>query len=228
MGSVVFHGLALDTTFIAVKEQRYSTGIPIQFILLHNNEKTAAAVTQTAAEMFGIDFLQIINGENRLIEFVSGKMRYRFDPNRIFSDDGIIATLQLHSQYTESAFQQVSQFRDSILGLLASQKTIVSVHNNTNGAFSPLNFQKSKTGLVHQNPAYDIDDFIITTDSTLFEKIKMRGFNVVLEFSNQLTDDGSLSIYCSRLGIPYINIEAEHGHEKVQAAMLQAVIEILK
>jgi hypothetical protein len=213
---------------VAIKEQRYLAEIPIQFILLHSNEKTAATVTNWAADSLGIDFLQIINGGSRLIEFEWEKKRYRFDPNRIFSDDGIEASLRLHSHYSNSAFEIALSFRDSILQLLRPKKTIVSMHNNTDGAFSLLTYRSNNAGMVHQNRAHDVDDFIITNDSLLFEKAKVRGLNIVLEYSNRLKDDGSLSLYCSRNGIPYVNIEAEHGHENEQAAMLLAVIEILK
>jgi hypothetical protein len=35
-----------------------------------------------------------------------------------------------------------------------------------------------------------------------------------------MTDDGSLSVYCGKLGIPYVNVEAQHGHLVRQLKML--------
>jgi hypothetical protein len=35
-----------------------------------------------------------------------------------------------------------------------------------------------------------------------------------------MTDDGSLSVYCAQLGIPYVNVEAQHGHIWRQLYML--------
>ena len=38
------------------------------------------------------------------------------------------------------------------------------------------------------------------------------------------TDDGSLSVYCVANNIPYINIEAQHGHTEKQRAMLRVCV----
>jgi hypothetical protein len=43
-----------------------------------------------------------------------------------------------------------------------------------------------------------------------------------------MEEDGSLSLYCSRQGIRYINVEAQHGHRQEQQAMLDAVRQILQ
>lgn len=228
VGKVQYHQYRFDTTSLVIKQTSYSTSIPIQFLQLHSNETTAGEAAGFVSEEIGIDFLQIINNQKRLVEFETDKEQFRFDPNRMFSTEGIVASLHLHSQYSEKAFQLTYRFREFLLGLVDLRKTIVAVHNNTDGGFSILDYKKNGTGLVHQNNSHDLDDFFITTDSTYFEKIKERGFNVVLEYSDKLKDDGSLSIYCSRNRIPYINVEAEHGHRQEQLIMLQALFQILK
>jgi hypothetical protein len=222
------HQFVLGASTISVTETSYRTAIPIQLLQLHSNETTAGEVATKISAEEGILYLQIVNGENRLVDFTLHNQNFRFDPNRIFSTAGIVATLELHSQYNEPGFQSVASFRDSLLHLMGRQATIIAVHNNTDGNFSLADYQHNNTGLVHQNLTQDADDFFITTDAALFNALKEKDFNVVLEYSDQLKDDGSLSIYCSRHSIPYVNIEAEHGHKEEQEKMLRTLIEILK
>ncbi|RYZ29895.1 MAG: hypothetical protein EOO10_04720 [Chitinophagaceae bacterium] len=222
------HSHTLGTTTIGIRQTTYPTTFPIQFVQLHHNELTADAATRTVSEEMGIDYLQIRNNEKRLVDFTLNGKPYRFDPNRMFSKEGIVNSMKLHSRYSEDGFVNISSFRDFILTLLERKKTIVAVHNNTDGDFTIANYKKSKTGLVHQNVSHDPDDFFITTDSLLFTKLKEKDFNVVWENGHLLEDDGSLSIYCSRNEIVYVNVEAEHGHQEQQERMLRTLIEILR
>jgi hypothetical protein len=222
------HSHTLGATTISISQTVYTDSPPIQFIQLHHNELTADEVTRTVSEELQVNYLQIKNGEKRLIDFYSSGKAYRFDPNRMFSTPGIVQSLKLHSRYSEDGFKSVSSFRDFVLNLFDKNKTLVAVHNNSDGNFALADYRKNKIGLVHQNALHDADDFFITTDSVLFNKLKEKDFNVVLEYSDRLQDDGSLSIYCSRNGIAYVNVEAEHGHKEQQERMLRTLIEILK
>lgn len=194
---------------------------------LHHNETTAAEVAQQFSDSLQIAFIQILNAEKRLIDFENSGDTYCFDPNRMFSKEGIEASLRIRSKYSEEALIIVDSFGKLVLNLL-NNKTVVAVHNNTDEAFTLNDYIDNETGLVHNNASLDADDFFITTDSTVYERLKEKNFNVVWEWSDKLKDDGSLSIYCSRNNIRYVNVEAEHGHRKEQAAMLQALLEILK
>jgi hypothetical protein len=69
-------------------------------------------------------------------------------------------------------------------------------------------------------------DFILTTDRPIFHYLKRRKFNVVLQHHDPV-DDGSLSVYAARKKIPYINIEALHGHLDEQIKMLEALKDII-
>ena len=227
MVQVKQHSHSLGTTELSIIQTSYQPSPAVQFIQLHHNEVTAEEVTKLISKEMGINYLQIINGEKRLVDFEINAKKHRFDPNRMFSKEGIVESLKSHSQYSEEGFQSVSSFRNFLLTLLDKGMTIVAVHNNTDSNFALADYLVKKTGLVHQNPAHDPDDFFITTDSLLFIKLKKKGFNAVLEYSNRLKDDGSLSIYCSRNGIPYVNVEAEHGHKDQQERMLRTLVEIL-
>jgi hypothetical protein len=50
---------------------------------------------------------------------------------------------------------------------------------------------------------------------------------VVLQSANAI-DDGSLSIYCQKNKLPYINIEAQHGQKAEQIKMLQETYSLIK
>lgn len=215
-------------SIIIISKTTHQKNLPYQLVQLHHNETTADEVAKQFSEEFGIDYLQILNNEERLIDFTADAKVYRFDPNRIFSKEGITATLEKHSQYSEDILRLVDSFSKIVLSHFDSTKTIVAMHNNTDGGFTLADYIHNETGLVYNNPAYDPDDFFITTDSTIYESLKEKNFNVVWEWGDKLKDDGSLSMYCSRNKIAYVNIEAEHWHNKEQAAMLQALMEILK
>jgi hypothetical protein len=213
---------------VIISKTSHQKNRPFQLIQLHHNETTADEVAKKFSEDFGIDYLQILNNEKRLIDFTADAKTYLFDPNRIFSSQGIAATLEKHSQYSDDVLLLIDSFSKILLSHFDSSKTIVAMHNNMDEGFGLGDYINNETGLIHNNPNYDADDFFITTDSTIYEKLKERNFNVVWEWSEKLKDDGSLSIYCNRKKIAYVNIEAEHGHAKEQAAMLEALMEILK
>jgi len=219
--------ILLGTSEVRLRKTTYSTDFPFCFVQLHSNEATADHVTKMISEESGIEYLQIRNGTERMIGFRLGNKQFRFDPNRIFSTKGIVETLKLHSTYTENAFLAVRRFRDSLLNHLDQTKTIIAVHNNTEADFSLTHYLESRTGQVYKNPLQDEDDFFITTDSVLFNQLKEKNFNVVLEDGAKINDDGSLSVYCSQKGIPYINVEAEHGHLEEQERMLRALLQVL-
>jgi hypothetical protein len=49
---------------------------------------------------------------------------------------------------------------------------------------------------VYINTEQDADDFFLTTDNNLYEKLADKGFNTILQDNKNCTDDGSLSVYC--------------------------------
>ena len=42
-----------------------------------------------------------------------------------------------------------------------------------------------------------------------------------------MPDDGSLSVHFAKMGIPYVNVEAEMGHLNAQIDMVRAAREML-
>ena len=225
---VSYRQFSVGETVVPVRSFSFATATPFFFLLLHSDEMTAAEVAYEAAHRWGVDFIQLQNQQNRLVSFVFRGKTFLFDPNRIFSDTGIKNSLRLSGRYTDAAFREVKRFSDSLFSLLPQNKTFVALHNNTDDRFTILQYRNAGIGQVHVNEEQDVDDFFITNDEEYFELLKSENFNVVLEDASQMEDDGSLSLFCSRNRIRYINVEAQHGHRDEQEAMLVVVNQILK
>jgi hypothetical protein len=73
---------------------------------------------------------------------------------------------------------------------------------------------------VYKGCVRDKDDFYFVTDYQILDKLCIGQYHVVMQDNAMMTDDGSLSVYCGRLGIPYVNVEAQHGHLFRQMKML--------
>lgn len=217
----------IGSTTVPIKSYTYNTSHSIQFVQLHDNEITAQQVALRLSKTYGINLLHLLNEQKRYVDFLAGGKNYRFDPNRIFSEQGITTNLQLLSHYHTEAARKIENFKNFFLDLIEEEHTVVALHNNTDGKFSLLNYSNKPFAQVNQNPLHDIDDFFITNDKQIYQKLKNLQFNVVFEDGTKADDDGSLSIYCSRNSIRYVNIETEHGHNKEQEAMLQALIKML-
>jgi hypothetical protein len=82
---------------------------------------------------------------------------------------------------------------------------------------------KSEAALTHISSSRDKFDFFYVTEKSYFEFLRERKFNVVLQDNANVTEDGSLSVFFAKRGIPYINVEAEIKNLEMQVEMLRAV-----
>jgi hypothetical protein len=209
----------------------------VVFINVHDNEATSVSAAQSFfQERTGL-IVRIVNNGERNIRFPMQSGTYSFDPNRVYSEEGRIATLKSLSAtptITVDAESEVAYFSYDILRTyIDSSRFIVALHNNTDSNLSILSYKKDQesmpnSGKVYVSPGMDPDDFILTTDTTIFNKLKERNINTVWENNSIIKDDGSLSVYAGLHGIPYINVEAQHDHFNEQLAMLEVVEDILE
>jgi hypothetical protein len=208
----------------------------VTFINLHDNEQTSLNAAMHYLESCGGGKLvNLPNQQERFINISWSNKAYRFDPNRIYSREGRKYTLtRLSERFDDSVQTEVAYFASQILRRhIVGSKLIVAIHNNTDSALSILSYQQDQVenrhfGQVFINPEMDPDDFMLTTNYSIFKRIKERNINVVWENSKLIEDDGSLSVYAGLHKIPYINIEAEHEHLEEQVAMLNALDDIIK
>lgn len=204
---------------------------PYVILSLHNNETTSIRVAKEFVTNNGGLFLELQNNQQRVILMDLYNRTYALDPNRIFTavrGPGLRAAI--HKD--ERIGKEINRFSQFILNEIPADKTIVAVHNNTDREYSIRSYQKhpairKDAAMVHVNPEMDEDDFFLTTNTDIYEKLKEKNVNVVLQ-SNKAYDDGSLSIYSARNNRPYINVETQLGHEDEQKKMLAIVAEILK
>jgi hypothetical protein len=193
-------------------------------IALHGNENTCIAASLALPHPALFTLYDLLENGNRLIKYSYNNKNYYFDPNRIFSKEGIMKTLKKYNKsYPENLIAKVKKFSEAILKIAAiksSSKYIIAIHNNTNGHFS-VNSYKNTTNasMTYISKSQDPDDFFLVTKLSDFNFFEAQKQNVVLQ-SKSAKDDGSLSIYCQNNKIPYINVEAQEGHKRKQTEML--------
>lgn len=216
------HQLGDTTVYIDVADSGHS---PV-YVALHDSENTAV---KAAADLPGFHVTLRHSGQ-RNVSFRLDGVEYVFDPNRIFTNNGIEDTLRRQGgTYSEEAHKAVFEFaRVLILLVEPFRRRVVALHNNTNGNYSistylPGGSEEANARSHFTNPDYDSDDFFLTTSWSLYQSLKKLEYNVVLQAFNPV-DDGSLSVYCANLcRAGYVNVEAQHGHQAIQTEMLRAL-----
>ena len=202
---------------------------------VHDDEDTAVKAGLASIARDGGRVIELVHSGQRLITFSLNGQQFSFDPNRIFSDTGIMATLKKHSVYSEVAHAAIRAFANEYLRCFALDKEplIIALHNTVDGIFSVDSFTAkghlgAEAAATHISPNRSKFDFFYVTENRFYNFLKERDFNVVLQNNDNVTDDGSLSVYFSRKGIPYINVEAEMSRLEEQIGMLNAVREMLR
>jgi hypothetical protein len=201
---------------------------------MHDNENTSVEAARRVIAQHGGTLVELRSNGERLISFrLSGEV-YTADPNRIFTDAGIFQTLTQYGGYSPEAHAETARFANSLINeYFRDAKLIVALHNTAEGEYSassylPGNERAVDASDVFVNPERDPDDFFFVTRREFFEEIRSAGFNAVLQDNANVTNDGSLSVYCGRHDIKYINIEAEHGHLLDQVKMIEFIQEVIK
>ena len=198
----------------------------------HENETTASEAAQQILAQYGGTLVELKSRGQRFISFLIVDRLYTFDPNRIFSSDGIKRTLADNGKYEVEAEQAIADFVNAFWTkhLADHHNLLIALHNNTDG--KPLTIQtyqdNPEAAAINLNPRFDEDDFFYVTSEAHFDFLKEKGFNVARQNNATVVDDGSLSVFCGKRGIDYINIECEQGHLKQQIEMLRAIQELLK
>lgn len=215
----------LEKTAVRIQLTQYGNdGHKALYVNLHENESTSiAAVREYLASRNG-HFVALKQNGLRNISFVYRGTKFQFDPNRMFTKDGRIASLKLlNKRYVSKTEEIVEEFSDKIIARVKQAKIVVALHNNTNGR--PLTVKNYQNRYV--NPGMDTDDFVITTEKAIFERLKAKKINVAWETTATSVDDGSLAYFCSKKNIPYVNVEAQSGHKTQQLRMLNALTDII-
>jgi len=209
-----------STVVLAIHERADSS---FSMLVLHDDENTAVEAGLAVVDEQGGRLVELrAQGERRVSFSIDGR-HYNFDPNRIFTNAGIRATLE--PEASEEAIVATRIFSDSLLAIYNPDQAIVTLHNNTPDNYSALSYVEGgpydlDASAVQLDAGLDSDDFFFVTDRDLYEALLVDGFNVVLQNNENVTDDGSLSVWAAQNDFTYVNVEAEHGHMEQQKAMI--------
>jgi hypothetical protein len=220
----------LADNIIPLKIQQYGERTGIVFINLHDDETTSVDAARRILEQEGGLLIEVENNLQRNIRFRLGRTSYTVDPNSIFSREGIEKSLDLLGKVSEKAITEVEKFGQRILQLIPEETNcIIALHNNTPDRFTALEYaagnkRTKDSKKVYINPEQDADDFFLTTDAVLYELLADKKFNTVLQDNKHCVDDGSLSVYCGKNNIRYVNCETEHGKTEQYYLMMKALL----
>lgn len=198
------------------------------YLNVHEDEQTAVRTALAHLRCCGGRLVEIRHGGDRYVRFRLHGRRYKFDPNRIFTDHGARATLKWLGPYSPEAFAAARAFARRILAIagVGSLQRIVAVHNNTPGHYSAATYLEGAPDAGDAASVYiphgaDPDDFFFVTSPVMYHALRAEGRHaVVLQDNRHATDDGSLSVYAARHGIVCLTVETRQGHRRTQAAML--------
>jgi hypothetical protein len=241
--NLLFLGLILCCSKIALSQQKISITVgasvvslelldysnnDLLFVNLHNNEVTSIQAIKQVLLNPSAKYLGILSGGTREVNLSENGRTITFDPNRIYTKTGIEKTLKNYHCNTDSNFKVVEMFSKELLKYFSKAKLLVAVHNNSDGGFSInsiLKDMKTKKDAkeIFVNPNNDEDDFYYVTEKSKFDYFKIKGYNVVLQDNKHVENDGSLSVYCGRKNISYINIECQNNHLDEQIKMIQEI-----
>jgi len=207
---------------------------PVMLYNMHDNENTAATAGRIVSKKYGGEYFELKHDGKRLISFPFGEDSVHIDPNRIYTDAGIWTQLEKNKTLDTTLFLRIRSWRNSLLTILdvEHRELVIALHNNTNQNYGYKSYMpgeefEKEAAVLHRGCLGDKDDFYFVTDPDILYQLESGRYNIVLQSNNTMTDDGSLSVYCAQLGIPYVNVETQHNRLIRQMKMLIFVFQRL-
>lgn len=205
----------------------------VRYLVVHDDENTAVAAGLAAVQAGGGRLVELHAQGERYVTFRHAGREWSVDPNRIYTDAGARRTLRDRNGSAPAVVVlAVRRFAEAVIADYGAPPVVVALHNNTEDNYSAASYrpggsEAAEAAAVTIPAGADPDDFFFTTDRALYDAIAAEGFSVVLQNNAGATDDGSLSVWAAQRGRPYVNVEAQHGHEREQRRMLDALSRIL-
>lgn len=220
-----------DSTVILNAKQNNSKS-DILFLNIHEDEYTSIEAINQFSKTTLVNFAYLQHNKTRRIFYSSRKITYSIDPNRIYTAKGRKATLEPEHRLKIRPKKIAKRLAKEIIKLVKQYSVIVTMHNNTDVNYSiksylPGEDESQNTADVFISDNWDSDDFVYTTNKLYFDYLKKADVNVILQDNTGYVNDGSLSVYCGKKGIPYLNIEAQKGHLKEQIKLVEIVYGML-
>lgn len=211
------HVILGDTKVII---QQYYYGQGKAFVHLHQNETTALQAAKVVIQAEGGSILTLVHAGGRNVVFHLNRVRYEFDPNRIFTEVGIRKTLRQFGPYSLAAHREVRRLACAIKAQLPRGK-IIAVHNNKSyslKSYLPGHELADDAQALQLTNRHSYRNFFLVTQKEDYVRLKNLVFNSIWQ-SRSVTDDGSLSVYLARRN--YVNVEAGYGQLTAQVKMLE-------
>jgi hypothetical protein len=193
---------------------------PFLYLVIHGNETTAKEVLREHMRTHA-GTAYIVRNDQRTIRV----RELELDPNRMFSREGAEKNLRsLNPNATEAQLQRVLDELDrERAGLLSALQpprggVLIALHNNreTYSVQTEIPISDAVSLVEPSRPR----DFYLTTDPQDFEILRRSPYNAVLQSKAPPDDDGSLSRYCAKQGIRYVNNEVAIGEFERQREMV--------
>ena len=205
------------------------------FYNMHDNENTGVEATAKQVRKRGGVLYELKHTGERYIEFDCDSLHYMIDPNRIYTDTGICRELDRSAVRDTVVFDMVRSFAELLISLmkLDDQQLVLTLHNNTDDNYYMLSYvpgavYETDAEAVYNGKHKDPDQFYFVTSARLYGLLTPTKFNVVVQNNANVTDDGSLSVYCGQRGIEYVNVEAQHGKKWVNRSMVRRMLKALE
>ncbi|HLA64677.1 MAG TPA: hypothetical protein VK610_09640, partial [Rhodothermales bacterium] len=206
----------------------------VRYLVVHDDENTAVAAGLAAVQTWGGRLVELHAQGERYVTFRHAGREWSVDPNRIFTEAGVRRTLRDRNGSAPAVVVlAVRRFAEAVIADYGAPPVVVALHNNTDANYSAASYrpggsEAAEAAAVTIPNGADPDDFFFTTDQDLYDALVAEGFSVVLQNNAGATDDGSLSVWAAQRGRPYVNVEAQHGHEWMQRHMLDALARVLE
>ena len=110
-GCTVTHKVMVGDEPVLIK---HTKGHGKTIIHVHNNEQTALKAAKIVVRKEGGTLITLVHSGGRNIVFHLKGTRYEFDPNRIYTDEGIKKTLAQFSYYSPEAHGEVKKLATKI------------------------------------------------------------------------------------------------------------------
>jgi len=199
-------------------------------VSLHGNELSSLNTALHFANEKGATLYRLKHKDTRLVEADLHDQKVRFDPNQIFTCWGRRVHLKANNCYNRFSLERVEQLSRFVLNELRWDKTVVSL-NNSEGRISINDYRHGKAEKevkeIYVCSTMDPYDYFVTGEEVIYQALKARDFNVVLQHRNHVKDNGSLSLYLLRSDRAFVNVETKSDHAEEEARMLEALDGIL-
>lgn len=200
--------------------QREDFGPGKVFVHVHANETTALDAARRVAQAEGGHVITLVHAKERDIHFRYHGKDYAFDPNRIYTAQGIKKTLKAHGCYDKKGARIVARFAHQVTANIPRGK-IIAVHNNKGYSlrdYLPKHELANDATHLYLQTYSNYRNFFLVTKVHDFYRLKNSGFNVVHQ-AKHVSDDGSMSVALRKRH--YVNVEAAFGELHAQMNMLR-------